>query len=449
MFNGVRKNSPHIRIGIVLDKAFPIDWRTEQQAKSLVKAGYEVHILCVQTHTSQPAEELMDGIHIHRVRPEAVSCRLPFFNVKSQLPYQGLLKKVNQKLWNIDTVWHTLISRLAERYQIDVFHVSNLRLVGTALDVGGKYGLRVVADLREHYPLLPDALSPQEALASRKEWQLIEKFSAWGVDRILTVHPGSRDRLVKHGIRPQKMALMPKAIDADHFLSIEPDLDITRQFHSNFLVTYVGPLDGRHRGVQTILDAVILLKREIPELKFVALSPLGSGHEQYVQELIASRVQRHGLHQDAFVFEQADEEVIASIMQASDLCVCPYLETDETRWSLPESLLLYHLFKKPILASNTTLLQHYIEESGGGDTFKAEDTGELATKIGWVYLNDKLRREWGEQGHHHVMTHHRWNDLAPQFVQLYDDMLRRKRHTHGPVLTPKARAANKKPVEAV
>ena len=53
------------RILMVLDHAFPPDIRVENEARTLVEAGFEVGILAIGPD-DRPAREIWEGVHLFR-----------------------------------------------------------------------------------------------------------------------------------------------------------------------------------------------------------------------------------------------------------------------------------------------------------------------------------------------------------------------------------------------
>ena len=52
------------------------------------------------------------------------------------------------------TAWINSVSNFVEKNKIEVLHVHDLPLVGVALAVAKKYGIKVVADLHENHPAM-------------------------------------------------------------------------------------------------------------------------------------------------------------------------------------------------------------------------------------------------------------------------------------------------------
>jgi glycosyltransferase involved in cell wall biosynthesis len=374
----------------------------------------------------EPREEILHGIHIHRVNPKEVTVRLPFFDLPSRFPYEGLYKNLSRSVWNIDTVWHTLIRRFVERLSLDILHVHDLRLVSTGLAVAHRAGIPLVADLHENYPalirLLKGRTNPADGERHWRKWDRIERQCAWQADRIITVVDEARDRLINAGVRPDKISVVPNTVDMAKFLNTPVRPDVLRRYKSTFLLTYVGHINGRHRGLQTLIDAMALLRDEIPQLFLVAA---GQVQEHYFAELI-NQIGQLGLSNRVEFTGWMDETEFVSFIQAADLCVCPHLASDHTHTTFPNKVYLYHLFGKPVLASNCKPLQRYITESAGGLSYEAGNADAMAQALRTLYKNPALRRTMGEAGRQSVLTKHNWQAIQPRFVQLYDDLARQR-----------------------
>jgi hypothetical protein len=121
-----------MKIGMILDKPFPVDDRVEKEARSLTEAGFDVHLLCF-TFGDLPKREIYKGIRIQRVympRPlykklSALILLLPFYN----------------------GFWKKRIRRFVHENRIDALHVHDLPLCGLALEVKEEYHIPLVADM--------------------------------------------------------------------------------------------------------------------------------------------------------------------------------------------------------------------------------------------------------------------------------------------------------------
>src|SRR5262249_11757237 len=91
--------------------------------------------------------------------------------------------------------------------------------------------------------------------------------------------------------------------------------------------------------------------------------------------------------------------------------------------TFPNKAYLYHLLKKPILVSNATPLQRYVETTGGGLAFPSGDADALAELIRMLYTRPDLRREMANKGHQAVLTQYNWPQTAKMLITLYERLI--------------------------
>ena len=422
----VQQMASPIKVGMVLDQPFPPDARVEREAVALVQAGYQVHLLCLATPETRGLDSVYRGIYIHRVNPADVTAQL--MGVKHRLPYQGLAKAWQWNQYHIDSVWHALISRFVDRLGLDVLHIHDLKLMHTGLAVADKRGIPVVGDLHENYPALMTLLKGKQANGQpdlkkasqvKSRWEHIEKLACWQADRLLVVTKEAKDRLVANGIAAPKITIVPNTVDGNKFAQVPLDTQVQRQYKHTFLLTYVGHVNGPHRGIETVLQAINLLKWDIPELKFVAAGAVREPYEPVLRQQIEA------MELDRFVDFTGwmDEAEFGSYIAAADVCICPHLANDHTNATFPNKLYLYHWYGRPVVASNCLPIERYLTETQGGLVFDSGNAEQLATAIWQLYQNAALRKQLGEQGRSAVLKEHNWQAQAPHFVAMYDDLM--------------------------
>jgi|GEM_PF-1809407 len=87
-------------IGMILDAPFPPDPRVENEAASLVQAGYQVCLFCL-TYGDEPAEEIHEGIRICRYRSDKLEYKLSA--LAHTLPFytNSMAKKIKKVVFSI------------------------------------------------------------------------------------------------------------------------------------------------------------------------------------------------------------------------------------------------------------------------------------------------------------------------------------------------------------
>lgn len=419
-------NKPYrkIRIGMVLDQPFPPDARVEREAVALAEAGYEVHLLCAfrpaDTEREEPSDDYYRGIYIHRVDPDTVSIPLPWLGIQSRFLYRGVVKNYFRHFKNIDTAWHTLIHRFIKQYDIQILHVHDLRLVDTGLSVTERYGLPLIADLHENYPALMQMMkgrnNPERGEKQFIRWDRLESNSVRQASQVITVAEEAKERLVKKGFPPEKIHVLENTVDMEKFLSAPVDQEIIRRFKPEFVLTYVGHLNDTHRGIQTVIEAMRILRDEIPELHFIAA---GAVREPY-RNLLVSLINDAGLVDRVHFTGWLDEAQFVTYIESSDICLCPHISNDQTNATFPNKVYLYHLFKKPIIVSDAIPLRRYVENTQGGLVYPSGDAQILARQIKKLYRSPELRKEAAMKGYKAVLERYNWQKTSKTLLSIYE-----------------------------
>jgi glycosyltransferase involved in cell wall biosynthesis len=420
----VQQLASPIKVGMVLDQPFPANSRVEREAVALIQAGYQVHLLCLNSAQTQDLDSVYRGMYIHRVNPKDVTAQM--MGMKHRLPYQGLAKAWKWHQYHIDSVWVDLISRFVDRLALDVLHIVNLKLMHTALAVADKRGIPVIGDLPDNTPArqaLQKGNGDKKAMATKGQWDHIEKLACWQADRLLVNTKEAQDRLVAKGIAASKIAIIPDAVDADRLAHTQLDPDIQRMYKHTFLLTYVGNAHASYQGLETVLQAIHLLKWDMPELKFVIAGSVSPAYETVLKKQIAAME----LERFVDVTNTSDDTSTSSFVAASDVCLHPYLANDYSNTTFPSQLFLYHWYGRPIIASNSLPVERYLTETQGGLVYDSGNAEQLATAIWQLYRNSALRRQMAEQGRQSVIKQHNWQVQAPAFIQVYDDVMQVER----------------------
>lgn len=422
----VRDSQRKIRIGMVLDQPFPPDARVEREAMALAEAGYEVHLLCALRPEDKLPDEAYRGFYIHRVDPEAVTIQIPLLGMQSRFLYRGVVKNYFHHFKNIDTAWHTLIHRFVKAYDIQILHIHDLRLVDTGLNIALRYGLPLVADLHENYPALMQMMkgrdNPERGMKQRERWEKIEATSVQAATYVITVTDEAKERLMEKGVPSEKILVLENTVDVDKFLAAPMDHNVLRQYKPHFTLTYVGHINDTHRGIQTVIEAMALLKDDIPELRFIAA---GAYREPY-RQLLESLIVEAGLKERVQFTGWLDESQFVTYIEAADICLCPHLVNDHTNATFPNKVYLYHLFKKPIIVSNAIPLQRYIGNTQGGAIFRSGDAHMLADIIRMLYMRPEMRREMAMNGYKAVTEHYNWRRTSQDLIAMYNHLTNRR-----------------------
>ena len=400
-----------MRIGMVLKSNFPPDIRVEKEARTLLSAGHKVYLICQRKkNVKEPTGEDVNGVLVSRIPPPEV--KLPLF----------------RRLWNSlkfyltfrDDYWAGQIERFTSDLKLDVLHIHDLPLLGTAIYVGQKLGIPVIADLHENYPavlqiIYKDKPGIKERFnKSPKRWLAYERKSVGSVRYVIVVVDEAKQRLIEqHGIPDDKITVIMNVEDISNFSNIELDLEILKRYQDKFLISYVGG-GGPHRGLDTAIRSISYLKDEIPDIKLLLVGPKDSDQEWLWKVVGETDVKDH-----VEIIDWQPFEKVPSYIQASDICLIPHNKSAHTDTTIPHKLFQYMLMGKPVVVSNCLPLKRIVKETGSGLVFRAENPQDLADSIIKLFKNRGLREKCGKRGHEAVLSRYNWSIESKKLCSLY------------------------------
>jgi glycosyltransferase involved in cell wall biosynthesis len=236
--------------------------------------------------------------------------------------------------------------------------------------------------------------------------------------QLITVHSrGNAEYMVREGVPPQKVAVVPNWVDTR---LIRPAPRQTAYRHAagldgKFVALFAGML-GFAQDVDTIVEAGAYLK-DHPE---IVLLIVGEGVEKQRLQEKAKALGLDNVRFMPFVNSQQYPEVVAS----ADLCLATLQKTLLCP-VVPSKLLGYMAAGRPIVASfpENGDAPRVVREAGAGICVPPGEPKELARAILEAYRDPEGCRAWGEQGRVFVESTHDRNRVMDLYVALFRGVL--------------------------
>lgn len=397
-------NNPY-RILMVVDHAFPPDVRVENEARSLIQAGFEVGLLAIGPDT-RPLRENYKGIHLFR---------------------DPLHKEVRNKLRGLAGMYPFLdwylarrIKKIKEVFDFQVLHMHDLYLFGGGLRAGRKLEVPVVGDLHENWveALKHYAWStrlPGKLFVNTSKWEVVEKRWVNAVDRLIVVIEEAAERNLALGVSKDNITVVPNTIFLSDFEAYEIETPLVESLQSDLTVTYTGVFDV-HRGLDSVLRAMSSVLSVLPEALLVLV---GDGRirpelEKLAAQLgIASRVRFEGWQ---------PQSRFKSYILGSDVCLVPHLKTVHTDATIPHKLFHYMYLEKPVVVSNCRPLERIVHQHQVGLSYEAGDAEDLSRQL-LAIANDRVAAsKMAERGHRAVIDHFNWDATVRPMVEMYKQL---------------------------
>jgi len=384
------------RICIVRRKYYPWQKNVRRDAEALVKAGYQVDVICTG-HKAQKPFEVLNGVHIYRTIT-------PYNRDNSLLvlyDYITFFILSFLKLTWFDLRKHYAVIEINTMPDFLVFITVICRLLGS----------KVILYMFEDMPGLfmsSYKVGPQNIGA--RILRFFEKWSATYADHVI-VSDGLhyKHHLENRGLPPSKITVILNVPDTGVFQSIPPPALNAKH---PFRIVIVSTLVKRY-GVQTVIKAIPFAVKHIPDL---IVDIVGDGeYRPYLQE-IARELQ---IDKHVHFWGWVEHDNIPGIIARADLGLAPM--SDDV--GLPNKLFEYFALGKPAIVSAQPSLISAFDHNGTVAFFEPDNEVDLADHIVYLFRNPEKRKSLVSHGYEFYNTC-RWEITQKEYLKVYEELLK-------------------------
>lgn len=356
-------------------------------------------------HGAWQPEETLEGFRFFRTG-KAGGPSLPFL---SEL---RLMARLRQRIRQVAEAEKPLLIH-AHSPVLDAF---------PALNVGRGLGLPVLYEIRAFWEdAAADHGTYAEGGLKYRLVQALETSACRRAQAVITICQGLKNELLARGIAPEKIFVVPNAVNPEEF-SPRPPLaeDVQRWgLQGDLVVGFIGSF-YRYEGLDLLLEAVALLRRELPAIKVLLAG--GGPMEAELREQALTL----GIAEQVIFTGRLPHQEIAAVYALCDMLVFPRHAMRLTNLVTPLKPLEAMAMEKAIIASDVGGHGELIKDGETGLLFAAGDAGTLARTIAGLARTPERRLALGKTGRQWVSTHRTWQKNGVAIRQIYEDLLSRK-----------------------
>ncbi|MCK4396248.1 glycosyltransferase family 4 protein [candidate division WOR-3 bacterium] len=381
---------------MILQSDFPPDIRVEKEARTLLEDGHTIDLLC-NNYSGLAMEDTFYGIRVHRLK------NIPFGKI------------INIPLF-LNPVWLWRIYSLIISIKPNVIHIHDLPLFLAGAFLGKIFGIPTIFDMHENYPAMLKATKSMVTIKSPYLAKIIEGIAVRIANYIIVVVEEQKERLVSLGVPEKKIVIVSNTVDLKYFrtLPIERKIEAKIRETFDFIITYTGGFP--QRGLTELFKAISLASRE---LFGICLLLVGDGEKR--TEEAKKLAKKIGITERIVFTGWVNFDRIPSYINASDICIIPYLSNEHTDTTIPHKLFQYMALSKPIIVNDAKPVARIIRKCNCGIVVNSGDYGGMARAI--ITLSDKkLALELGKNGRSFVERIYNWENTSKELLRLYNNL---------------------------
>jgi len=394
-----------MRIGMILDAAFPPDPRVENEAVSLIKAGHEVFLFCLH-YGQQKQSEVTNGIQVKRFLSNKLEYKLSALVYTIPLYTFLMMRKIRHFI---------------KENKVEVLHVHDMRIAAAVFNVNKKFNLPVVLDLHENRPEIMKfyphlSKFPGKYLISSKKWKKKEEEFILKATKVIVVTSEAKNEILERvPIAADKIIEVPNTVRESFYKNPKLFPEITNHYANNFVLLYIGDT-GIRRGLKTAIRAIHSIKNKIDTVKLVIVGKNSSDTilKKLVKDLqIAPYVDFLGWK---------DPSSFQSYIVSSAICISPLHRNLHHDTTYANKIFQYMSLAKPVLVSDAIAQRKLVEKVACGLVHKERDSEDFSNKVVALYKSKPLRLEFGESGKKFVQNEFSWEQTSKKLINLYNNM---------------------------
>jgi len=317
-----------------------------------------------------------------------------------------------------------LMSRLAGRIReivdtekVDLIHSHSPSLNGLAsLWVASRLAIPFLYEARAFWEdaAVNHGTFQEESFRYRVS-RALETFLFKKADKVVTICEGMREDLVRRGVPPGHIQVVPNGVDVDWFQPRARASSLVEKFSLNGkpVFGFIGSF-YRYEGLQFLLDSIPQLTQNLPGAKVILV---GGGYEE---SLVREKAKLYG--DNVILAGQIPHECIRDFYSIIDVFVCPRERIRLTDLVTPLKPLEAMSMAKMVLASDVGGHRELIQHDKTGLLFHAESKDDFLSQAVRAAEDSKLRDAIGKQARRYVESERAWPHVVSRYISIYEDL---------------------------
>lgn len=275
-----------------------------------------------------------------------------------------------------------------------------------------------ILEIRDIWPESIQAVGAMKKSFLTRMLEWIELWMYGAADRIVTVGPGYKTKLIERGVEPDLIDIITNGADLEFYTPGAADEVFREQYglSGKFVAAYVGTI-GMASGLEVALQASQKLSAEGDDsIRFLLV---GDGAQR---EEIEARVQTEGLKHVIFT-GRLDKSLMPTVLRSTDICFIHLKKSDLFKTVLPSKLFEAFAVGRAVVLGVDGSARDVLEAAQAGIFIEPGNAEALIAAIRSIQKDESLRESFEENGMAHVRSHYNRDKLAEEYLQILKNLL--------------------------
>ncbi|MBF0446561.1 MAG: glycosyltransferase, exosortase A system-associated [Magnetococcales bacterium] len=352
------------------------------------------------------------------VEKEVVS-GLNFYRTKSATGFFSKVPVIQQ--WVAIKALQARIEELVASKKPDIIHAHSPALNGVAAVLAARrFGIPVVYEIRAFWE--DAAVSHGTSRSWGPRYLLTRWLESWVIKQaqaVTTICAGLRQEIIGRGTSPNKITIIPNAVDFKNFSSPPALPDNFAQkvgVAGKKVLGFIGSFYG-YEGLELLILAMVKICQE---RKDVVLLLVGGGAEE---AKLKAQVQELNLAKNIIFTGRVEHEQVPLYYQLVDIFIYPRLAIRLTDLVTPLKPLEAMASSKLVLASDVGGHKELIQDGKTGYLFTAGSKDDLAAKVLQLLSNETDWPTIHKQAQSYVKEERNWQKSVANYVSVYQQVI--------------------------
>jgi glycosyltransferase involved in cell wall biosynthesis len=268
-------------------------------------------------------------------------------------------------------------------------HIHDIQIAKAAVHICKKYNLKYTLDLHENrheimkfYKHVNSFLG--KLLISIKRWRKAEEKFVSKADKIIVVTDQAKNELIERcKISSNNVIVYPNTVRKSFYQNKKFNKEIKEKYSKNYVLLYIGNTSKR-RGLDTVLDSMSSLEKEIPKIKLVII-----GKSSYDYK-IKAKINRLKISNLVDFLGWKKENELYKYLLISDIGLSPLYKNKHHDTTYANKIFQYISFNIPVLCSNSNAQAELIKKFNCGKVFEEKNTEDFISYVRLLINNKDL-----------------------------------------------------------